>query len=150
MKIGGKNVWEKEFKDWKAANFGIGGDRTQHVLWRLQNGELERHQPQGRHADDRHQQLQRQRLHREQIADGVTAIVKEIPSKSPKTKVLLLGIFPRQKNAEHAQRKKLKEVNEIIAKLDDGKTVKYLDIGDKFLEKDGTIAPGSHARLSCT
>ena len=56
---------------------------------------------------------------------------------------VLLGVFPRGPKAGTDIRKKLADVNEIVAKLDDGgKTVKYLDIGDKFLEPDGTISKG--------
>ena len=93
---GGKAVWEKNFDPLKAANFGIGGDQTQHVLWRLQNGELDGITPKvavlmigtnniGGHKAD-------------QIADGIMSIVKTIQEKSPKTKVLLLGVFPRAKS----------------------------------------------------
>jgi lysophospholipase L1-like esterase len=80
----------------------------------------------------------------EEIADGITAIVKEIGKRSPSTRVLLLGIFPRsstKKSDEEnkAQMDKIKKVNAIISKLDDGgKTVRYLDIGGKFLA-DGKI-----------
>jgi len=38
---GGKAVWDKTFGPFKPANFGIGGDRTEHVIWRMRNGELE-------------------------------------------------------------------------------------------------------------
>src|SRR5262245_42072545 len=80
----------------------------------------------------------------EDLADGITAIVKEIGKRSPSTRVLLLGIFPRankQTPEENtAQMDKIKKVNAVISKLDDGgKTVKYLDIGDKFLAEGGTI-----------
>jgi lysophospholipase L1-like esterase len=141
----GTKIFEKEFVPLKAANFGIGGDRTQHVLWRLQNGELDGIKPKvvmlmiGTNNSNGNDNTA------EEIADGIKAIVEEIHKKSPETKVLLLGIFPRgaDPNAENVkkQREKLKAVNAIIAKLDDkGKTVKFLDIGDKFLEKDGTIS----------
>jgi lysophospholipase L1-like esterase len=135
----GTEIFEKEFIPLKAANFGIGGDRTQHVLWRLQNGELEGIQPKvvmlmiGTNNSNGKDNTS------EEIADGITAIVKEIHKRSPKTKVLLLGIFPRGPKP-NPQREKIKKVNEIIAKLDDGgKTVKYLDIGPKFLQEDGTL-----------
>jgi lysophospholipase L1-like esterase len=138
---GGKDVWEKEFAPLKAVNFGIGGDRTQHVLWRIQNGELDGIKPKvavlmiGTNNSNGMDNTP------EEIAEGIKAIVEEIHKKSPTTKVLLLGIFPRQVKPDHPQRAKLKDVNKIIAKLDDGgKTVKYLDIGDKFLEGDGTIS----------
>ncbi len=134
----GAAIFEKEFKPLKAANFGIGGDRTQHVLWRLQNGELEGIQPKVVMLMIGTNNLSSNTP--EEIAEGVTAVVKEIHKKSPKTKVLLLGIFPRSAKASDPIREKLGKVNEIIAKLDDGgKTVKYLDIGKKFLEEDGTL-----------
>jgi len=135
----GAKLFEKEFVPLKAANFGIGGDRTQHVLWRLQNGELDGITPKvvmlmiGTNNSNGKDNTA------EEIADGVKAIVAEIHKRSPHTKVLLLGIFPRGEKP-NPQREKLKAVNAIIAKLDDGgKTVKYLDIGDKFLQPDGTL-----------
>jgi lysophospholipase L1-like esterase len=137
----GREVFAKEFAPLKTANFGISGDRTEHILWRLQHGELDGIHPKvimlmigtnntpvnnGNTA--------------EQIAQGITAIVKEIQKRSPKTKILLLGIFPRGQKP-NPQRDKIKQANEIISKLDDGgKPVKYLDIGSKFLQPDGTIS----------
>ncbi len=134
----GQKIYEKEFLPLKAANFGISGDRTQHVLWRLQNGELEGIKPKvvmlmigTNNVFDNSA---------EEIADGVTAIVSEIKTKLPETKVLLLGVFPRGLKP-NKERDKLKATNAILAKLDDGgKTVKFLDIGDKFVEADGTIS----------
>jgi len=132
----GKAVYAEHFEPLKAANFGIGGDRTQHVLWRLQNGELDGITPKlcmlmigtnnGKDSA-------------EDVAAGITAIVKELQKKSPTTKVLLLAIFPRGEKPNPG-REKNDKVNTMIAKLDDGgKTVKYLDIGPKFLEPDGTL-----------
>src|SRR5262245_21616997 len=130
----GAKIFESEFAPLKAANFGIGGDRTQHVLWRLQNGELDGIQPKvvmlmiGTNNSGTNTA--------EEIAAGITAVVKEIHKRSPQTKVLLLGVFPRGAKP-NPQRDKLKEVNKVIAKLDDGgQTVRYLDIGDKFLQSD--------------
>src|SRR5216684_6727264 len=91
----GQESWKKHFEPLHAANFGIGGDRTQHVLWRLQNGELEGIHPKlavlmiGTNNSNGKDNTA------EEIADGITAIVKEIQKRSPSTKVLLLGIFPR-------------------------------------------------------
>jgi lysophospholipase L1-like esterase len=137
-KSAGKDIFAKEFEPLKAANFGIGGDRTQHVLWRLENGELE-----GIHPEVVMLMIGTNNAGTntaEQIADGITAIVKEIHKRSPQTKILLLGIFPRGQKP-NPLREKIKQVNAIVSKLDDGgNTVKYLDIGDKFLEPDGTIS----------
>ncbi len=135
---GGKTVWAENFAPLKAFNIGIGGDRTQHVIWRLQNGEVEGISPKlavlmigtnnlGGNSN-------------EEIVAGITACVKEIQKRLPKTKVLLLGIFPRAAAADNPARARIKAINAEIAKLDDGgKTVKYLDIGAKFLDKDGAI-----------
>ena len=132
----GKEVWEKSFAAYKTANFGIGGDRTQHVLWRITNGELDGIKPKvvvlmigtnNSGSDDD-----------AGIAKGVTAIVKAIHAKSADTKVLLLAVFPRGEKP-NPQREKLAKVNATIAKLDDGKSVHYLDIGGKFLKEDGTL-----------
>jgi lysophospholipase L1-like esterase len=132
-----KPTWDKLFAPLKAANFGIGGDQTQHVLWRITNGELDGITPKvavlmigtnnlGGHSA-------------EQIAGGVTAIVKSIQEKSPTTKIMLLAIFPRDAGPDSPRRAKIADINKMIAKLDDGKKVRYLDIGKKFLEADGTL-----------
>ncbi len=136
---GKKDIWEKAFGKYEPANFGIGGDRTQHVLWRIENGELDGIKPKAavlmigtnNSGSDS----------AEGIAKGVTKIVETIRAKTPATKILLLAVFPRgEKAAPNAQRDKLKQVNETIAKLDDGKHVFFLDIGAKFLEPDGSLS----------
>ncbi len=136
----GKDVWKKNFEPLKAANFGIGGDRTEHLLWRLQNGELEGIAPKlavlmigtnNTHAG--HQP--------EEIAAGVSAIIETVKAKCPKARVLLLAVFPRGPDAKDAKRLNNDKVNALIAKLDDGgKTVKFLDIGAKFLDADGMLS----------
>jgi lysophospholipase L1-like esterase len=131
-------AWKKHFEPLKAANFGIGGDRTQHVLWRLQNGELEGIKPKVAVVMIGTNNLGSNTA--EEIAEGNKAIVEEIHKKSPDTKVLLLGIFPRSPKATDKVRDKIKDINAIIAKLGKEKNVRYLDIGDKFLEKDGSLS----------
>jgi lysophospholipase L1-like esterase len=136
----GQKAWKTYFEPLKAANFGIGGDQTGHVLWRLTDGdELNGITPKvavlmiGTNNSSRDSS--------EQIAEGITLIVKTIQQKSPTTKVLLLGVFPRGAKGGTPIREKLANINKIVAKLDDsGKTVKYLDIGDKFLEPDGSLS----------
>lgn len=134
-----KEIWDKAFGQYTPANFGIGGDRTQHVLWRIQNGELETIKPKAvvimigtnNSGSDS----------AEGIAKGVTAIVDTVRSKQPQAKILLLAVFPRgEKASPNPGRDKLKEVNAIIAKLHDGQHVHFLDIGEKFLQADGSIS----------
>jgi lysophospholipase L1-like esterase len=146
----GKDVWAKHFEPLNAANYGIGGDRTQHVLWRITAGkELEGLTPKlcvlmiGTNNAGSNSA--------EEIAEGVEAIVKELRHQKPHMKILLLAVFPRSgkaakdlKDAGHVAadelNKKLPEVNKRLAKLDDGKMVRYLDIGPKFLDKEGGLS----------
>jgi len=134
----GKEVWAKSYGHRNAVNLGIGGDRTQHVLWRLDHGNVDGINPKlavlmiGTNNSGTNTS--------EQIADGVTAIVKKLREKLPNTKVLILGIFPRGADASDPKRKVNEGANAIIAKLADGKMVEYLDIGPKFLNADGTLS----------
>jgi lysophospholipase L1-like esterase len=142
----GKKVWAEHFQPLKAANFGISGDQTQHVLWRITEGkELEGIDPKVAVLMIGTNNVASNSA--EQIAQGVAAIVKELRRQKPHMKVLLLGVFPRAGKREKGAKEvpaanlqpKIKEINERIAKLDDGKTVKYLDIGGKFLDKEGNL-----------
>jgi len=128
----GKAVWSEKYGKRNAVNLGIGGDRTQHVLWRLDNGNIEGIKPKlavimiGTNNSGQNTS--------EQIADGITAIVKKLREKLPETKILLLGIFPRGADDENKNRQVNMKANEIAAKLADGKMVEYLDISSKFLD----------------
>lgn len=134
----GKKVWAKHYGNRNAANLGISGDRTQHVLWRLDNGNLEGIKPKlavimiGTNNSNREDNTA------EEIADGIKAIVAKLQMKLPETKVLLLAIFPRQP-MPHPQREKNAKASELASKVADGKRVHYLDIGPKFLAADGGI-----------
>lgn len=129
-------VWQKYYGKRKAANFGIGGDRTQHVLWRIENGNLEGIKPKlavlmigtNNSRDDS----------AEDIGAGIKAIVAELRRKLPETKVLLLAIFPRGEKPD-ATREKLAKASDIASAEADGRTVRFLDIGPNFLEADGTL-----------
>jgi len=77
----------------------------------------------------------------EGIVKGITKIVETIRDEQPQAKILLLAVFPRgEKPSPNPGREKLAQVNAMIAKLDDGKHVHYLDIGSKFLQEDGSIS----------
>jgi len=135
---GQKKIYEEAWGKFKPFNIGIGGDRTQHVIWRLQNGEVASIKPKlamlmigtnnlGGNKD-------------EEIVAGITGCVTEIQKQMPGIKVLLLAVFPRSPKPTDAARGRIKAINAEIAKLDDGgKTVKYLDIGEKFLDAEGNL-----------
>ncbi|MGI9109320.1 MAG: GDSL-type esterase/lipase family protein [Opitutales bacterium] len=134
----GKEVF-KEYAKYNAANFGIGGDRVQHVLWRVENGEFDGIKPKAVVLMIGTNNAGVADNSPEQIAAGIKNIIDAIHKRSPETKVLLLAIFPRGPNSADANRVKNEKVNAIIAKLDDGKKVHFFDIGAKFLKPDGTL-----------
>jgi lysophospholipase L1-like esterase len=141
----GSNVWNEYYAPLHAANFGISSDRTQHVLWRIEHGELDGIHPKvvvlmiGTNNTGKEKDGKTIRNTIPEVVEGVTAIVHELRTKLPGSKILLLGIFPRG-NLNDPQRAQVAVINTIIAKLDDGKTVSFLDIGPKFLEPDGTLS----------
>jgi lysophospholipase L1-like esterase len=133
-------VWQKNYANHNAANFGIGGDTTENVHWRIQNGEIEGLSPKvvvlligtnnfglEGHSPD-------------QVAKGIAAIVQTLRKKLPSSKVLLLAIFPRDEKPGTDARTKIKKVNDQIAGLDDKKNVRFLDIGAKLANPDGTLS----------
>jgi lysophospholipase L1-like esterase len=135
---GGKEVWAEYYAKRNAMNLGISGDRTQHVLWRLENGNLEGIKPKlailmiGTNNAAANTS--------EQIAAGVKAIVEKIRAKLPSTKVLVLAIFPTGSNPSSRLRRINEGANEIVKGLADNQMIFFLDIGPKFLAADGTLS----------
>jgi lysophospholipase L1-like esterase len=133
----GKAVFDQAYAPLKAANFGIGGDTTQGVLWRLQNGEGAGFQPKavmlliGTNNSGSGTSAE--------IAEGVGAVVLQLRTSFPDAKILLLAIFPRNDAGKEIQKQLVAAANPIIAKLHDGQHVFYLDIGQKFLGPDGLV-----------
>jgi lysophospholipase L1-like esterase len=141
---GGKTVFDKYFANMKIANFGIPGDTTQGVLWRLQNGEGQGHKPKavmlliGTNNNGNTP---------EEIAEGVGADVLELRKDFPDAKILLMAIFPRGTVPNDSGRRKMEAVNKIIARLDDQKHVFFMNINDKFLDANGNLVgfrPSDH------
>jgi beta-glucosidase len=132
----GKPVFDKVFGDWKIANFGIAGDTTQGLLYRLQNGEGEGFSPKvvmlliGVNNTRTNSPPE--------IAEGVGAVVLQLQENFPDAKILLLGLFPYQQ-ADAPIRRDIAYINNTISRLHDGENVHYLDISDVFLDADGNI-----------
>lgn len=133
----GLSVWNEHFAPLRAANFGIAGDTTQGVLWRMQNGELDGFQAKlivfmlGTNNINRNPNAE--------IAQGDRAIIDEFRKRQPGAKILLLGVFPRGAAADNPFRASIKEINTHLQALADNSKVFYMDIGDKFLMPDGTL-----------
>ena len=133
----GWSTWESFYVPRGGVNLGISGDRTQHVLWRLQNGHLDGIDPElavimigTNNAGDNTSQ---------EIADGVEAIVNTVQEKLPDTEVLILAIFPRGATPEDLRRRVNDGATAIFAALAERDGVEFLDIGDAFLSGDGTL-----------
>jgi lysophospholipase L1-like esterase len=142
----GKDAWKQTFEPLKAVNLGISGDQTGHVIWRLTEGkELADLKPKA--AVIMIGTNNTGGMTAEQIAGGIKAIVEELKKQKPGIKILLLGVFPRaggiakEETVAPAEKlnPKIKAINEIIAKFDDGKQVIYKDIGAKFLNDQGGL-----------
>lgn len=135
-----KAMFQKYFGHIRTANFAIAGDTTQGVLWGLRNGEGQGYQPKavmlmiGTNNMGPNTNAE--------IAEGIGAVVLELRRNFPQAKILLLAVFPRG-NAGDPIRARVAEVNSLIAKLDDQKSVFYLDIGSKFLDEKGAFLPGA-------
>lgn len=136
----GLETWNKYYANRNALNLGFSGDRTEHVIWRFQNGAIDDISPKlavimigtnntgHRKENPRHTAL------------GIKRIIDEIKMRLPSTKILLLDIFPRGGDKENEFRKINSEVNEIIKNYaDDESEIFFLSIGDKFLQEDGTL-----------
>ena len=134
----GKEVWAKYYAPRNAVNLGIGGDRTQHVLWRLGNGNLNGVKPKAVVLMIGTNNSNGEDNSVTQIADGVAAIVKMLRDRIPDTKILLVSIFPRGENP-NPQRGKVLQVNQILQKLADEKNVFWIDFGYKFVTPEGVI-----------
>ena len=133
----GKNVWKEFYGSRKAINFGVSGDHTQHVLWRFEHGQLDGIKARvavvmigTNNAKDNSES---------EILEGVAAVVRQIRLRQPDTKILLLAIFPREKSFS-LLRGKILQVNQALARMEDGRNIFFLDIGPQFIEDDGSIS----------
>lgn len=135
------SIWEKNFKPLKAANFGIGGDNTGNVLWRLQHGAIGNLQPKLIVLLIGVNNLGSLQESPEQAAAGVTAVVQQLQLAWPNSKILLNAVFPFDQSASSDNRRKVKKLNQIISKLGDNKIIFFKDYGPLLLQKDGSISP---------
>jgi len=136
----GKATWEKFYGNRKALNLGISGDRTEHVIWRLDHGNL-RNQKKAKAAvimigtnNTGHSNQDPS-----EVKDGIERIISTVRARCPQAKILLLGVFPRGLNPDDPKRQNNDAINEMISKFHTGERIHYLDISDKFLTADGIL-----------
>ncbi len=132
----GIESWTASYAKYRPVNMGFGGDRIQHLLWRLQNGELEGISPRvavlliGTNNSANNTA--------EEIAEGIAAVCALIRERLPNTKILLQAIFPRD-TPDGARRKVNEQVNGMICKLDDGEWIHFRDLGGFLVDENGDI-----------
>ncbi len=136
----GKKTWNKYYLKRKALNLGFSGDRTEHVLWRLDNGELDEVLPKVVVIMIGTNNTGHRKDPPKAIAAGIEKIIERIAKKAPEAKILLLGIFPRAQKLNSPQRKNNDDANTLISKLSPNKNVIYLNINERFLLPDGTLS----------
>lgn len=130
----GKDVWQEFYSDRRPINFGFGGDRTEHVIWRLTHGHLQNIKPKVAVVMIGTNNTGHSMQDPMDVAAGVKKILSILEQRSPETKVLLLGVFPRSRNPYDQARLNNVAINQIIRRFGDGERVHYMDIGDVFLQ----------------
>jgi lysophospholipase L1-like esterase len=142
--------WKQNFFGWNAADFAWGGDTVQNILWRLLNGELDNVRPKiivlqagtnnigsrPAKADDDPRIAQ--------VTTGMKAVLAVCQEKAPEATIIITGIFPRNDNRRDptAVMPLIDKINEDLAKLADGKKIRYININDKLADKDGNLFDG--------
>ena len=136
----GKAVWQRHYAQYNALDLGFGGDRTENVLWRLQQGEIDGISPKvavlmigTNNAGHRGEAP-------EITAAGIKRLLDEIAQRLPNTRVLLLAVFPRGEKPDDGLRRLNDSVNQLIAGFADGRRVHFLNINAALLEADGTLS----------
>lgn len=142
--------WNQNFFGWNAADFGWGADGTQHILWRLENGELDGVNPKvivilagtnnvgaapSRGDDD-------PRI--DSVTRGIRAILETCRKKAPEATIVLTAIFPRNDNM--GVMPVINKINDNISRFADGKKIRFLNVNDKLADKDGRLYEGMMMR----
>ena len=137
---GGKAVFDEYYGKRHALNLGFSGDRTEHVLWRLDNGAVDGLSPKLAVVMIGTNNTGHRKDPPEQTAAGIEKIIEELRTRMPAMKILLLAIFPREPMPDGELRKINDGINEIIKGYADGEHVSYLDINHVFLEEKNTAS----------
>jgi len=138
--------WNENFKGWNAADFGWGADKTQNMLWRLKQGELDGVNPKvivllaGTNNIGKVSPTGDTDVRAAETVRGVAAVLKELRARAPNATVVLMGITPRNDNIQVMPI--VDAANRGIARLADGHRVRYLNINARLADGRGVLLPG--------
>lgn len=136
----GKEAWDKNFAPLGALNWGFSGDRTEHLIWRLQNGDIQRINPEVAVMLIGTNNTGQKQCPAKETAEGIKRILDDLAWKWPNTKIILMSVFPRGPDKENPLRKINEQINEQVKLFADGKRIHLLDINDQFLDQDGNLS----------
>jgi lysophospholipase L1-like esterase len=138
--------WKKNFFGWNAADFGWGADRVENILWRLENGELDRVNPKvivllaGTNNVGSKVPSEGIESASADVVKGLSAVVRVMRVKAPGATIILMGIFPRNDNMSVMP--EIDRINEGLAKMADSTAIRYLNINDRLAGPDGKLLEG--------
>ena len=138
--------WKQNFSGWNAADFGWGADRVEHILWRLENGELDGVNPKvivllaGTNNVGNRVPAAGIEATAEDVTRGLEAVVRVMQYKAPDAVIILMGIFPRNDNMDVMP--VIDRINANLAALTDGRKSRYLNINDKLADREGKLYDG--------
>jgi lysophospholipase L1-like esterase len=140
----GPKAWADTFDDHRVLNMGFGWDRTQNVLWRLDHGEMDGTHPKTVVLNIGTNNFSRTRNSRDnspaEVAEAIAAIIDRVHKKSPPSRIIVMGVFPRGFNANGPYRAKITALNELLARQLAGKPlISFLDISAQLVAEDGSI-----------
>lgn len=136
---GRDEVYRRYFADYQAANFAIGGDMTQNLLWRLQHNLKGQLNPEVVVLMIGVNNFLHEQHSPEAVAAGIDAVLEQTRQNYAQAKILLIGILPFHQNADNPSRRTVTRANELIAGFADNERVFFTNVNDEFLNDQGEI-----------
>jgi len=138
--------WKKNFFGWNAANFGWGADKVENILWRLENGELDNINPKvivllaGTNNVGNKIPPEGTYAAAASITKRLEAVLGVMQSKAPRAVIIVTAIFPRNDNM--AVMPEINQINANLARMADGKKIRFLNVNDRLADRDGVLHEG--------
>lgn len=133
-------LWEKAFGQYQPLKLGIGGDQTQNLLWRIDQGELRELNPHVTILLIGINNIWWGGFSPEDTARGIATVASRIRQELPQSLILVHGLFPAGRREGDEIRLRIQATNRHVQTLlsHQARTL-YLDIGSRFVEPDGSI-----------